>query len=222
MADLLYQWPEAARFGRRIPKEKFYENARINAATKQRFVTEVARITWGYKLAETTINLPGTVEVPEVQVFTIESKADDVSRTVLEAIDKAIPFPIIFEVVRKTATHSEIRMTASHKQLGARTPKLSRYYSTGWMCRNTERQPLPTAITLPTLYAALLRPLTTLPSHPSEKMSELGDRLASAAKLEREIKRLERRLHAERQFNRKVELRRTLKMKQQELAILVS
>ena len=103
MADLLFRWPEAAKFGRRVPKAKFYEHGTVNTAVREKFISEVQRITWAYKLAEATINLPGTATVPEVQVFTIDAKASDVGEPILNAIDKAIPFPIIFEITRQSA-----------------------------------------------------------------------------------------------------------------------
>ena len=107
MTDFLYRWPEAAKFGRRVPKEKFYEQTTVNTAVREKFISDVQRITWAYKLAEATINLPGTTAVPEVQVFTIDSKATDVGEPILNAIDKAIPFPIIFEITRQSAGGSE-------------------------------------------------------------------------------------------------------------------
>lgn len=217
MTDLLYRWPEAARFARRVPKEKFYEHGLVKTNLREKFVSDIQRVTWAYKLAEATINLPGSTAVPEIQVFTIDSKTTDVGDALLHAIDQAIPFPIIFEIMRQRAARSEVRMVAAHKQLGAGNPKLSGYYSTGWQRADTSRQPLPTAITLPALYTAILQPLTPLTSRPGEEMSEMADRLAIVRKLEREITALERKLRAEPQFNRKVELRRTLKTKQHEL-----
>lgn len=216
MTDILYRWPEAANFGRRVPKEKFYEHGTVSTAVREKFINEVQRITWAYKLAETTINLPGTSAVPEIQVFTIDAKNDYVSEGVLGAIDKAIPFPIIFEIARHRE-QPEVRMVAAHKQLGTGAPKLSAYYSTGWQPGDTSRQALPTAITLPALYAALLQPLTPITARPGEEVSDVADRLAAVRKLEREVASLERKLRTEPQLNRKVELRRTLKTKQHEL-----
>ena len=217
MTEVLYRWPEAAKFGRRVPKEKFYEHGVVNTAVREKFVSELERITWAYKLAESTINLPGTSAVPEVQVLTLDAKTDDVGEAVLNTIDRAIPFPIIFEITRSTAEQPEVRTVAAHKQLGAGAPKLSAYYSTGWQPGDAQRQPLPTAINLPALYTALLQPLTPITVRPSEEMSEVADRLAAVRKLEREIAALERKLRTEPQLNRKVELRRTLKTKQREL-----
>ena len=221
MTDILYRWPEAAKFGRRVPKEKFYERGTVSTAVREKFINEVQRITWAYKLAEATINLPGTSAVPEIQVFTIDAKADDVSEGVLGAIDRAIPFPIIFEITCHRAEQPEVRTVAAHKQLGAGAPKHSPYYSTGWQPGDAKRQSLPTAITLPALYAALLQPLTPITARPGEEMSDVADRLATVRRLEREVASLERKLRTEPQLNRKVELRRTLKTKQHELTVLV-
>lgn len=217
MTDLLYQWPSAARFGRRVPKEKFYEHASVNTALREKFISEVEHVFWAYDLAQATINLTGTDEVPDVAIFQVDVKGTDVSEQVLSAIDKSIPRPIIFEVNRDVTRVRETRMVAAHKQLGAGAPKISQYFTTGWQPADTERQPLPTAITLAALYAALLEPLTNVEVRAGEGMSEVADRLKTVGKLEREIKSLERKLRTEKQFNRKVELRRTLKTKQAQL-----
>lgn len=221
MTDILYRWPEAARFGRRVPKEKFYEHGAVNTAVREKFVAEVGRITWAYKLAEATINLPATPAVPEVQIFALDAKTDDISEAILAAIDKAVPFPIIFEITRSITARPEVRAVAAHKQLGAGAPKLSAYYSTGWMCGDAERQSLPTAITLPALYAALLQPLTPITARSGEEISDVAYRLATVRKLEREVASLERKLRTEPQLNRRVELRRSLKTKQDELTELI-
>ena len=221
MTDILYRWPEAAKFGRRVPKEKFYEHGTVNTAVREKFINEVQRVTWAYKLAEATINLPSTPAVPEIQVFTIDAKTDDVSEAVLGAIDKAIPFPIIFEIARQHGEQPETRTVAAHKQLGTGAPKLSAYYSTGWQAGDTSRQTMPTAITLPALYAALLQPLTPITTRPGEEMSDVADRLAAVRKLEREVTTLKRKLRTEPQLNRKIELRRELKERQAALAALV-
>ena len=65
MTEVLYDWPDKARFGKAIPKAKFYEQGTVSAAVRARFVAEVDGIKWTYKLAESTINLPGGEEVPE-------------------------------------------------------------------------------------------------------------------------------------------------------------
>ncbi|MDN4520145.1 DUF4391 domain-containing protein [Mycolicibacterium austroafricanum] len=217
MTALLYRWPVAAKFGRTVPKTKFYEHGTVPGAVRDKFVTEVQRITWAYKLAQSTINLPGNADVPEIQIFQIDTKGDDVSESVLAAIDKAVKTPIIFEIVTGEGDEQRVRMAGSHKQAGHATPKLSAYYTTDWQPQDAERQPLPTAISLPSLYTALLAPLTPVSARPGEELSDVAARLQAVRKLEREVASLERKLRAEPQLNRKVELRRALKTKQAEL-----
>src|SRR5690554_413003 len=90
--------PKAAHFGRVLPKNKIYEHARASARLKQLFVDQVDQITWRYKLAPETINLEGSVSVPEIQVFSIMLRVPELHEDVLRAIDTSIRFPIIFEL----------------------------------------------------------------------------------------------------------------------------
>lgn len=217
---LLYRWPAAAKFGRKVPKEKFYEQGTVPTAVREKFISEVQRISWAYKLDESTINLVGSAAVPEIQVFEIDARGNDVSEPVINAIDKSIPFPIIFEISREAGEGRSVRTAAAHKQLGNGAPKASALFSTDWQPADAERQPLPMSITLSALYAALLDPLMPVTARPGEGMQEIAARLQSIGKLEREVVALERKLRTEPQLNRKIELRRTLKTKQAELDLL--
>lgn len=218
MSAPLYRWPAAARFGRVIPKSKFYEKASLSAILRDKFVSEVYRITWAFKLADETIHLRGDATVPEIQVFTIEVKDDDVSDDVLIEVDRAIPFPIIFEVSRATGS---TRMVASHKQLGGSVPLLSPYFTTGWHSAGVPRAPLPPALDLSGLYAGLLTPILSVVPRPGEDVATATGRMMQAKKLERDVAALEKKLRSEPQFNRKVELRRQLRSRTAELALLI-
>lgn len=219
---VLYRWPANAAFGRTVPKTKFYEHGNVRTALREKFIDDIQRITWAYKLAENTVNLPGTSTVPEIQAFQIDAKGDDVSTLVLTAIDKAVRTPIIFEITRGDSSARLTRMVAAHKSPSSGTAKLGAYYTTEWQPDDTCRQPLPTAIDLPALYAGLLESLTPLTARPGEDAAEMAARLESVRKLEREVAALEQKLRAEPQLNRKVEIRRTLKSKQAALAALTS
>lgn len=216
MTDALYQWPAGSRFGARVPKEKLYAQAPVTAAMREKFVAEVRRITWTHKLAEETVNLPSNPAVPEIEVFRIDCKHDDVADAVLAVIDQAIPNPIVFEITREVAGRREVRMVAAHKLRGAGTTTTG-YYSTRWMPTDTERVPMPTAVSLPALYSALLTPLTPIETRPGEAIADVGVRLDAVRRLQREIAAIERKIRSEPQLNRKIDLRRTLKAKQAEL-----
>ncbi len=61
-------------------------------------MTQVDQITWKYKLAPETMNLAATKAVGEIQVFGISLRNGKLDEEVLRAIDRAIPFPLIFEL----------------------------------------------------------------------------------------------------------------------------
>ncbi len=220
-SQILYRWPSAARFGRVVPKTKFYEHGKVSTAGRDRFVAEIQRITWAYKLADATIHLRGDNDVPEIQVFEIDAKAADVADATLAAIDKAVQTPIIFEVRRTGDGNPQTRMVAAFKQLGSKSPRLAGYLHTDWQPADVERQPLPQALDLAGLYAALLAPMLPIAPRSGEPLAETTERVERKAKLEREIASLDRRLRNEPQLNRKVELRRQIQRCEHELAAVL-
>ncbi|WP_309080665.1 DUF4391 domain-containing protein [Zhihengliuella sp.] len=206
----LFDWPPAAKFGRRVPKEMFYKHGTVSATVRERFVSEVASIEWAFKLAESTINLPGTEDLPEVQVFRIKAKHEDVAKPVLAAIDAAVPHPILFEILRTGTRGEEGRMAAAARKSRA-------FHSTVWVPGTTPRTSLPTAISLDALYAQLLETLLPVTGRIGETPEDLAERASRVNKLERDVAAMRRRLRNEPQFNRKLELRRALKALQAEL-----
>lgn len=213
---VLYRWPANAAFGRAVPKTKFYEHGHVRTMLREKFVDDIQRITWAYKLADDTIRLRGTPAVPEIQVFAIETKGADVSDEVLAAIDKTVHFPIIFEI----ASSARVRITAAQKTLDGKAPRIATYFTTDWQPVDAPRRPLPPALDLPSLYEAVLASLLPVPARVGETVSEATDRLDRARKLQREIAALEKKLHTEPQLNRKIELRRQLKERETALAEL--
>ena len=204
---VLYQWPLVAKFGRVVPKTKFYEHGNVRTALHKKFVGDIQRITWAYKLADDTVRLRGTAAVPEIQVFTVEAKGADVADDVLTAIDKTVHFPIVFEVTGG----DRVRTVAAQKTLSGKAPAIGAYYSTGWLPADAERQPLPTSIDLNGLYETILSALLPMNVRAGETVSEATDRLDRVRKLQREIAAVERKLRTEPQLNRKIELRKQIK-----------
>lgn len=201
-----FHWPAAATFGRIVPKARLYQHGSVRSAVREQFAGDVERITWAYKLSDDTIRLRGNVAVPEIQVFTVDAKGADVSDDVLTAIDKAVHFPIVFEVTGG----GRMRTVAAQKTLGGKIPTVSAYQSTGWLDADADRRPLPTALDLPGLYEAILSALLPVDTRAGEAVSAAADRLNRARTIHREITALERKLRTEVQLNRKIEIRRQI------------
>ena len=124
----MIDFPESAKVGRIIAKEKFY--GKTDTATKNLFQNEIARITWEYKLAPETINLPAK-HWPEVEVFRITLKNYDLPSKVLKVIDSAIPYPILFFVEKGTAKKAVI-CYKEQNQKNENTAKVDTYFETEW------------------------------------------------------------------------------------------
>jgi hypothetical protein len=220
----LFAYPAAARFDRVMPKNKIFAHAKPPRRLQKRFADEVAQIVWSYKLSPDTIRLPARNGVDEVQVFTITLKPGAASadpdasppEDLLRCIDKAVPSPLIFEV----ATDARVRVVAAYKRQSDADPSkwvLGEYHASPSLPLNAPRSPLPVALDLAALYAAIIRTLLPLPARPGEPLRDHADRAAAAKTLERECRTLEARLAREPQFNRKVELNAQARALRQQL-----
>ena len=124
----MIKFPEYAKVGRIVAKENFYNN--IDTTTKNLFQGEISRITWEYKLAPNTINLPAK-KWPEIEVFRITLKNGEVPEKVLKAIDSAIPYPILF-LIEKGTVEKAVISYKEQSQKDENFAKVDTYFSTGW------------------------------------------------------------------------------------------
>ena len=64
--------PPSTAYGKRIPKQKFYENLDVTPELKRVFVEQIAQITWRNKLAASTLNVAAGEVVTELEVFEVK------------------------------------------------------------------------------------------------------------------------------------------------------
>ncbi|MCX4131865.1 DUF4391 domain-containing protein [Vibrio parahaemolyticus] len=211
-------FPDKAKFGRVVPKNKIYEHSAASAGLKSLFVQQVDQILWAYKLSPNTLNIPHTSEISEIQVISVKLKGDEVDNSVLKAIDLAIPFPILFEVwgasgeqghyaacYKRKAENDQSKWVCSHYLY-------SEIFNSGEaLTVNSEVLGLPTAIDMEELYQKLLARLLPIPKRTAESIEEAIQRLEAIQALEKQIAQYRKKVHAEKQFNRKVELNKQLK-----------
>ena len=221
MTAVLFDYPKNAAFGRVLPKNKIYEHGSVSSAVKQLFVREVEQIVWQYKLAPETINLKRSRTVPEIQVFSITLKGDELKPEVLRCIDLAIPFPILFELW----FDGKVKPVAAFKrpsEADAGKWVISDYFDSDWTATDTPRKPLPMVFDLEALYGHLLMPLMPYPARPDEGLQARVERMELIRLKQRELERCEARLRKEKQFNRKVAINAELRDLKQELKRLTT
>ncbi|SHH81243.1 DUF4391 domain-containing protein [Desulfofustis glycolicus] len=210
MTAVLFDYPKTAAFGRVLPKNKIYEHGSITNAVRQLFVRQVEQIVWQHKLAPETVNLKASKAVPEIQIFSITLKGDELKPEVLRCIDLAIPFPIIYEL-RFDGKAKPVAAFKRPSEADASKWVISEYFNSDWTATDTPRKPLPMVFDLEALYGHLLLPLMPHPARPGEDLQEQVERMELIRLKHRELERCEARLRKEKQFNRKIEINAELR-----------
>lgn len=221
MTAVFFDYPKAAAFGRVVPKTRIYEHAGANTALKDMFVTQVDQIVWKFKLAPETINLAATRAVSEIQIFGISLRTSKLDDEVLRAIDRAIPFPLIFEL---TWSGKRRAVAAFKRPSEADAAKwvVSEYFATDWAPDDAPRQPLPVALNLGGLYDAILTAMMPVAKAADEDIQMRVARMEAIRTKTREVDRIKARLSREKQFNKRVAINAELRVAKQELERLAT
>lgn len=217
---VLLNIPKRAFYNRRIPKNKLYKQIGIDPKLERKFIDEIEHIIWKYKLSQETINLEPTKEVEEIQVFEIKLKERDISIEVLENIDRVIPYPILY-IIRY---NDNIKFTIAYKErnkIDENKMVVYSYYQSEWMKEDDLKIDILKGLNLKEVYDNIIRQLIPLGSKIQDDIEELIELNERIEGLKREIKRLEKRIIKEKQFNRKVDLNIKLQKKKRELEELL-
>lgn len=211
-----FEYPHAAAFGRVVPKTKIYGQAKAGARLRQRFVDQVDQIVWQYKLAPETINLSATKLVSEIQVFEVRLREPDLHEDVLRAIDRAIAFPIIFELTYN-GKHKALASYKRPSEVDGTKWVVSEYFGTEWTDKIGPRSSLPSVLNLGVLYDRLLDALLPPEVSREQPLAKRVERLETIRSMQRDADRIRARLAREKQFNRRVEINAELRNVTKEL-----
>ena len=138
----MFQFPKAAEFNGIVAKSKIYNFAKPSRRVKDRFVSEIEKIVWRFKLSPETTNLPARQGVEEIQVFEVSLKRPEPCDDLLRVIDRAIAMPIFFLL-----SHGDrIRTVAAYKRPSDSDSSkwvTGDYFSTAWLPHDTASIALP-------------------------------------------------------------------------------
>lgn len=115
----MINFPASTIVRRRLPKEAFYKHLALAAALKQKFVSDVDRITVENSLTKGNLNLVKDSEIKEIMLLSISLKKQDFDGKIVEAIARQNPHKLIF-----------LLMYEDERQLAVYHSKL---YRTSWM-----------------------------------------------------------------------------------------
>ena len=217
----MFGFPASTEFGKRIPKQKFYENIDITPAPKRVFVEQIRLIYWRNKLATTTLSVALGEKVTEIEVFEVRMNNPQLDEAVLRQIDKEIPYHILFILTCEAKAQAWIGYKEAAAS-GGNAFKVSRYYHTEWVPEN-ELQFHVEGLSMDAVYENLVRQI----AGEALQVKEAGESLQASVerdekrrRLEKQIAALESKMHREKQLNRRVEINAELKKLRKELLVI--
>ena len=107
--------PSSTEFGRRVPKQKFYEHLDVSPEVKRLFIDQIKLITWANKLSPQTMNLGAGQTVTEIEVFHIRLTGQELDKRTLELMDRQIPYHILF-VLERPDGQMQLRISYKEKK----------------------------------------------------------------------------------------------------------
>lgn len=201
-----FKLPKTAFVNKFIAKTKFYEKAALSAKLQKEFVDKIQKITWKYKLAESTVGITKTAKVTEIQIFEIELKEQVIPKNVLKVIDKAIPYQILYRFIYKENEAYGITLKENKTA--------ENYYFSEW---NEKKIFDFTGIDLEKVYQKIIKVFITSEAKAKTSFNEIIDTDNKIKALENEIEALGSRISKEKQFNRKVEINKVLLERKKQL-----
>jgi len=216
----MFQLPSSTLVNRKIPKNKFYEKLQANHHLKELFIEQVESIIWKHKLSKDTIRLEPKEDIEEIQIFEVHLKEQTYSLDLLRSIDKVIPYPILHVLIYDGQAKLAIAYKERNKTDDNRSVIRS-YHETDWQPVESIELNIFQGLDLKAVYENIIRQLLPNKMKPEIELSAVLKRQAYIYKLTRECQRLESKLRAEKQFNKKVELNMELQRKRKELKQLL-
>lgn len=200
-----------------VPKNAF--DSYTNTKQKKQMVDLIDRIRWTNKLSLETINLSGK-EITEIQLFEIELRKKDNISDLLQVIDKAIPYHVIFQL--RYADKSLISTSKKHQHPGdENTAVIDWTFSTEWFETRSNNYALRLERNLDYIFLDFCKQL----SGRNDNAKSINDLIVFETKiseLTRSITKLKAGISSCKQFNKKVELNSQLQKRILELKELTS
>lgn len=198
--------PQSTEVNKFVAKQKFFDRADLSPAVKQAFTNDVEKIVWANKIAPKTMNISADGDIEELEVFHIRLKKRDFNPKILEAIDRTIPYTIVYAMEYDGLYQL---WTAFKEKSANNKTAIIRYFHGDW----AESPVLPIkGDKTDTIYAGILESLSGTLSKADN--TDLKTRVVKSAiidDLQKQIDVLTKKMAAEKQFHIKCEINKKLR-----------
>jgi hypothetical protein len=173
---------------------------------KKKFTDTIDKITWLNKLSKDTINLDGTA-VKEIQIFEIKLKSKEKIQPLLNIIDKAIPYHIIFIVT--FGEENYLSTSKKHNHINnENTAVIDWNFISDWQSFAKKKISLNLKESIDFIFTDFCSQIS---GFQSRNIKEIIEKDSAKTKLKKQIEQLELQIIKEKQFNLKVVMNQKLK-----------
>lgn len=216
--DNILNFPSKTIVNKPVPKNAFY--GRSSDSSLRNFLTrEFESIIWLYKLAPATLNVENGESVHEIDVFCCKMKEYGYSIKPFYAMDELLPRHTIFII----EYGGKFDLLMHHKEMTMVKGEQN------WRCGVTElKQDIQPGngvlyiqgLSMDAVYNGLLSQISGLSVSSKEEYKEQVDLRKHMEILQKQLATLQKRIKAEKQFNRQMELNAEVRKLKKEITIL--
>lgn len=216
--DNILNFPTTTIVNKPVPKNAFY--GRSSDSSLREFLTrEFEGIMWLYKLAPATLNVEDGEHVHEIDVFYCRMKEEQYSIKPFCAMDELLPRHTFFVIeyggkFDLLMHHKEMSVVQGEQKWKCGVSELKRNIRIDGDTLNIQGQ------SMDTVYNGLLSQISGLSVSTKEEYKEQVDLRKQIESIQRQIISLQKRIKAEKQFNRQMELNTEVRRLRNEITLL--
>ena len=198
-----------------VPKTMFYKFMEVNPRMKVRFVNDVEKITWLYKLSANTLNVTSSDDLVEIDVFVATLKQQDCPTDLFTFIDTNMPHHIVFIL----EYDNSYMILLNYKDWADNTHtkfKITKSFASLWMDDNRLSLEIQ-GQSLSRIYENFVAQVSGIGEHKAGAMAEIVDLEKRIAAMETELQNLQKKMRKEPQYDKQVKMNKQVKAKRHEL-----
>lgn len=198
-----------------VPKTMFYRFMEMNPRMKVRFVNDVEKITWLYKLSANTLNVTSSDDLVEIDVFVATLKQQDCPTDLFTFIDTNMPHHIVFIL----EYDNSYMILLNYKDWADNTHtkfKITKSFASLWMDENRLSLEIQ-GQSLSRVYENFVAQVSGIGEHKAGAMAEIVDLKKRIAAMEAELQNLQKKMRKEPQYDKQVKMNKQVKAKRHEL-----
>lgn len=218
--DNILSFPTSTIVNKPVPKNAFY--GRSSDSSLREFLTrEFESIVWLYKLAPATLNVEDGEYVHEIDVFYCRMKEDKYSIKPFSAMDELLPRHTVFiieygEKLDLLMHHKEMSVVHGEQKWKCGVGELKRDIGIDANTLNIQGQ------SMDAVYNGLLSQISGLSTSTREEYKEQVGLRKQIEFLWKQVAVLQKKIKAEKQFNRQMELSAEMRKLKKEITVLLA